>query len=37
LRGEIGGDFFEMAGQWLEGQRRLQQEIERHEEAQSYM
>ena len=39
LDGKIGGDFFDkMAGQWREEQRRLQNDIERHEEAeQSYM
>jgi DNA invertase Pin-like site-specific DNA recombinase len=39
LDGKIGGDFFDkMAGQWREEQRRLQHDIERHEEAeQSYM
>ena len=39
LDGKIGGDFFDkMAGQWREDQRRLQQDIDRHEEAeQSYM
>ena len=39
LDGKIGGDFFDkMAGQWREEQRRLQQDVERHEEAeQSYM
>ncbi len=36
---KIGGDFFDkMAGQWREEQRRLQRDIDRHEEAeQSYM
>jgi hypothetical protein len=39
LDGKISGDFFEeMSSQWREEQRRLQQDIERHEEAeQSYM
>ncbi|MBF9021220.1 recombinase family protein [Rhodobacterales bacterium HKCCA1065] len=39
LDGKIGGDFFDkMAGQWREEQRRLQRDIDRHEEAeQSYM
>ena len=39
LDGKIGGDFFDkMAGQWREEQRRLQHDIDRHEEAeQSYM
>jgi hypothetical protein len=36
---KIGGDFFnQMAGEWREEQRRLQRDIDRHEEAeQSYM
>ena len=39
LDGKITGDFFEeMSGKWREEQRRLQRDIERHEEAeQSYM
>jgi site-specific DNA recombinase len=39
LDGKIGGDFFDkMAGEWREEQRRLQRDIDRHEEAeQSYM
>jgi hypothetical protein len=39
LDGKIDGDFFDkMAGQWREEQRRLQHDIDRHEEAeQSYM
>lgn len=39
LDGKISGAFFEeMSGQWREEQRRLQRDIERHEEAeQSYM
>ena len=39
LDGKIGGDFFDkMAGQWRDEQRRLQNDIDRHEEAeQSYM
>lgn len=39
LDGKIGGDFFDkMAGQWREEQRRLQDDIDRHEDAeQSYM
>ena len=36
---KISGDFFdEISGKWREGQRRLQRDIEHHEEAeQSYM
>jgi site-specific DNA recombinase len=39
LDGKIGGEFFDkMAGEWREEQRRLQRDIDRHEEAeQSYM
>ncbi|MCA8881916.1 MAG: recombinase family protein [Rhodobacteraceae bacterium] len=39
LDGKIGSDFFDkMAGEWREEQRRLQRDIDRHEEAeQSYM
>ena len=39
LDGKIGGDFYDkMAGEWREEQRRLQRDIERHQEAeQSYM
>src|SRR5690606_12158693 len=39
LDGKITGAFFEeMSGKWREEQRRLQRDIERHEEAeQSYM
>lgn len=34
LDGKIGGDFFDkMAGEWREEQRRLQRDIDRHEEA----
>jgi site-specific DNA recombinase len=39
LDGKIGADFFDkMAGEWREEQRRLQRDLDRHEEAeQSYM
>jgi site-specific DNA recombinase len=39
LDGKIGGDFFDkMAGEWREGQQRLQRDIDRHEGGeQSYM
>ena len=37
LDGKVSGEFFEeMSGNWREEQRRLQRDIERHEEAEQY-